>query len=232
MPGVILGHKNVPIRECRLLCAGRQVPTARLGAHVGPDREGCGLRARHHLRAAVQRRTRAADRRRAAPGRRRRDLRHGRGAGDRRHGARHRDDPSCGHARGSRQRLRRRGQAPAVRPRRHRPLRRPDRGPPGRRRYRRWRALRHRPARPGRARDELAGDPGHQLREARPRDAFGNRAAAEDPSDGRDRRQGVGELRRDHPLRYARGDAGRGRPDRLGARPGHDRETTSGSSTT
>ena len=51
------------------------------------------MRACHHLRAAVQRRTGAADRCGPAPGRRRRDLRHGRRTGDRRHGARYGDDP-------------------------------------------------------------------------------------------------------------------------------------------
>ena len=61
------------------------------------------------------------------------------------------------------------GQAPAVRPRRHRPARRPDRDADHRRRQRRRRDLRHRPARPGRARPDLARRADHQFREARAR---------------------------------------------------------------
>ena len=61
------------------------------------------------------------------------------------------------HDRRPRQRLRGRSQAAAVRPRRHRPARRPDRDAGHRRRQRRRRNLRDRPARPGRARPDLAG---------------------------------------------------------------------------
>ena len=65
---------------------------------------------------------------------------------------------------------RRRGQAPAVRPRRHRSPRRPDRDPGDRRRDRRCRDLRGRPAGPGRARADLARGAAHRVRAARARD--------------------------------------------------------------
>ena len=67
------------------------------------------------------------------------------------------------HDRRPRQRLRGGGQAPALRPRRHRSAGRPDRDAHHRRRQRRRRDLRHRPAGPGRARADLAGRPHHQL---------------------------------------------------------------------
>ena len=58
------------------------------------------------------------------------------------------------HAGRPRQRLCRRGQAAAVWPRRHRPVRRPDRDAGHRRRDGGWRDLRDRPAGPGRARPD------------------------------------------------------------------------------
>ncbi len=73
------------------------------------------------------------------------------------------------HDRRAGQRLRGGSQAPAVRPRRHRPARGPDRDAGDRRRQRRRRDLRDRPARPGRARPDLAGHSPHQLGEARAR---------------------------------------------------------------
>ncbi len=60
------------------------------------------------------------------------------------------------HAGRPRQRLRGRGQAPALRPGGHRPLRRPDRDDGDRRRHGRRRDVRDRPAGPGRARLQLA----------------------------------------------------------------------------
>ncbi len=67
------------------------------------------------------------------------------------------------------QRVRGRGEAPALRPRRHRPLRRPHRDPGDRRRDRRRRDDRHRPPRPGRARPDEPGDPASPLRGRSPR---------------------------------------------------------------
>ena len=136
--------------------------------------------------------------------RRRRDLLPRRRPGGRRHGARHGGDRERRHAGRAGQRLCRRGEAPALRPRRHRPLRRPDRDPRHRRRDRRRRDLRHRPPRPGRARPDLAGDPAHHLREARPRHHGRGRAPARDPADGRDRQESLGGLRRGHRLRLRR----------------------------
>ena len=63
------------------------------------------------------------------------------------------------HAGRARQRLRRRGQAPAVRPGRDRPVRRPDRDARDRGCHGGRRAVRDRFARPGRARADLARDP-------------------------------------------------------------------------
>jgi sulfopropanediol 3-dehydrogenase len=40
MPGVILGHKNMPGQRRRLLCARRQVPADRLGPHECADGQG------------------------------------------------------------------------------------------------------------------------------------------------------------------------------------------------
>ncbi len=178
----------------RLLRAGRALSDGRLGAHVDRHRAGRRREAHHRLRAAVQGRAASGDRRRHAFRRRRRDLRARRRAGGRRHGARHRDDRRGRHDRRARQRLRGGSQAPAVRPRRHRPARRPDRDADHRRRQRRRRDLRDRPARPGRARSHLAGDPDHQFGEARARHHGGGRAHPEDPSERRSRRQGVGRI--------------------------------------
>ena len=153
----------------RLLRAGRALSDGRLRAHVDRHRARRRGEAHHRLRAAVQGRAAPGHRRRHAFRRRRRDLRARRRAGGRRHGARHRDDRRRRHDRRPRQRLCGGSQAPAVRPRRHRPARRPDRDADHRRRQRRRRAVRHRPARPGRARPDLAGDPHHQFGEARAR---------------------------------------------------------------
>ena len=164
LPGVTLGHKHVPICDRRLLRARRQVSAARLGPYVGADRQGRRLRPGHHLRAALQRQGRAGDRRGAAHGGRRRDLRARRHPGDRRDGHRHGQHQVGRHAGRSGQCLCRRSQAPALRPRRHRPVRRPDRDAGDRRRDGGWRTLRHRPAGPGRARPDLAGDPARPIR--------------------------------------------------------------------
>ena len=169
----------------RLLRAGRALSDGRLRAHVDRHRARRRREAHHRLRAAVQGRAASGDRRRHAFRRRRRDLRARRRAGGRRHGARHRDDRAGRHDRRAGQRLCGGGQAPAVRPRRHRPARRPDRDADHRRRQRRRRDLRHRPARPGRARPDLAGDPDHQFGKARARHHGRGRAAPENPADRR-----------------------------------------------
>src|SRR5215210_8079980 len=63
--------------------------------------------------------------------------------------------------------------------------------------------------------ETVDGDPAHHLREARPRHHGRGRAPARDPADGRDRRESVGGLRRGHRLRLGGGDGGGGRPHRL-----------------
>ena len=155
LPGVVLGHKNIPVELGRLLRAGRQVPAAR-------PRRTC---------RSSPPRSRAC--RASSPARRRIKGRPAPAIVAAQHlaGA---DEIYClGGVQavgamalgteaiaavdmlvGPGQRLRRRGQAAALRPRRHRPLRRPDRDPGHRRRDRRRRDLRHRPARPGRARPD------------------------------------------------------------------------------
>ena len=102
--------------------------------------------------------------------------------------------PARRHDRRPRQRLCGGGQAPAVRPRRHRPAGRTDRDADHRRRQRRRRDLRHRPARPGRARPDLAGRPAHQFGEARARHHGRGRAAARDPADRRRRQERRGRI--------------------------------------
>ena len=155
-----------PGRRGRLLRARRALPDARLGVHDGRRRQG------RRRRAGRRRARRRAAARASHPAMLLRD-------GDLRaptqilclggvqalaamafgiEGLRARR-----HDRRRRQRLRRRGQAPAVRPGRDRPARRADRDPRDRRRARRPRARRRRPARPGRARPELAGGPDHDL---------------------------------------------------------------------
>ena len=124
LPGVILGHKNIPVNADRLLRPRRQISDGRVGAHERGDREGRRRRARDGLCAAFPRRTASRHRRRHAYGRRRRDLCPGRRAGRRRHGARNRNDRAGRHAGRARQRLCGRGEASALRPRRHRPFRR------------------------------------------------------------------------------------------------------------
>ena len=81
------------------------------------------------------------------------------------------------------QRLCGRGQAAIVRPRRHRSPRRADRDAGHRRRNGRRRNLRHRPPWPGRARPDIARDPHHQFGEARARHHGGDRAAPQNPAD-------------------------------------------------
>ena len=53
LPGVVLGHKNIPVESGRLLRAGRQISDGRLGAHERGDGEGRRRAAHHRLRAAV-----------------------------------------------------------------------------------------------------------------------------------------------------------------------------------
>ena len=186
LPGVVLGHKNIPVNAVGCYVPGGKVSAAGVRPYVGGDGEGGGRRAHRDLRAALRGQTRARHRRRAASRGRRRDLRAGRHPGGGRHGARHRQHRTGRHAGRPRQRIRGGGQAPALRPRRHRPAGGAHRDSGNRRRDRGRRALRRRPARSGRARPDFAGDPADQLREPRPADDGRGRAPARHPADGRD----------------------------------------------
>ena len=135
LPGVVLGHKHIPVNSIGCYVPGGRYPMV-ASAHMSiVTARVAGVKTHHRLRAAVQGRAAPGDRRGDAFRRRRRDLRARRRAGGRRDGARHRDDRAGRHDRRPRQRLRGRGQAPAVRPRRHRPARRPDRDAGHRRRH-------------------------------------------------------------------------------------------------
>ena len=168
LPGVILGHKPYPGERDRLLRAGRPLPDGGLGAYVDRHRQAWpGVKRIIACAPPYQGRAASGDRRSDAFRRRRRNLCAGRRAGGGGDGARHRDHRSGRHDRRPRQCLCRRSQAPVVRPRRHRPVCRPDRDADHRRRHGGRRDLRDRPARPGRARPQLAGGADHQFGKAR-----------------------------------------------------------------
>ena len=115
---------------------------------------------------------------------------------------------------------------------RHRSVRGAHRDPGYRGRDGRRGAVRGGSPWPGRARPDLAGDPAHELREARPRDDGRGRAPARDPPDRRDRGPGVARLRPGDRMRRRRGD-GRGSGWHRGrARPGHGPRIPNTSSTT
>ena len=182
LPGVILGHKNIPVQSVGCYVPAGKFPMV-ASAHMSVATASvAGVPRIVAATPPFQGEPEPGGDRRHAPRRRPRDLRPRRHPGDRRHGARHRDDRARRHAGRPRQRLRRRGQAPALRPRRHRPLRRPDRDDGDRRRHRRRRDVRHRPARPGRARLQLAGRPRHQLPQARRGDAGRDRPPPRHPA--------------------------------------------------
>ena len=222
-PGVILGHKNIPVELGRLLRAGRQISAARLGAYVGRDRQSGRRPADRHLRAAVPGQAGAGDRRRAASGRRRRDLLPRRRAGGRRHGARDRDHPAVDMlvgpgnayvAEAKRQLFGRVGIDLFAGPTETLVIADDTR---------RRRALRHRPAGPGRARPDLA----------RPILLTNSEKLARETMAEVERLLGILPDRRDRPAvlaRLRRGDRLRrtmrrwcgGRPHRFGACAGDD----------
>ena len=159
LPGVVLGHKNIPVNSVGCYVPGGKYPLL-ASAHMSVvTAKVAGVPRIVTCAPPFQGRPARGDRRGAAPGRRGRDLLPRRRAGGRRDGAGHGEHRAGRHAGRPRQRLRRRGQAPALRPRRHRPVRRPDRDAGHRRRDGGWRDLRHRPARPGRARPDQPRDP-------------------------------------------------------------------------
>ena len=91
LPGVVLGHRHIPVAQGRLLCAGRALSDGRLGAYVDRHRPRRRRRPHHRLHPAEPGRPASRDDRRDASGRRRRNPRAGRRAGGRGDGARHRD---------------------------------------------------------------------------------------------------------------------------------------------
>jgi hypothetical protein len=82
LPGVVLGHKTLPVNAAGCYVPWRQISLARFGPHVGGDRQGRRRAAGDNLRAALSGQARARDRRRPGDGRRRRDLLPGRHPGD------------------------------------------------------------------------------------------------------------------------------------------------------
>ena len=191
-PGVVLGHRHIPVAAVGSYVPGGRYPMlasafmtvvvpkvagVRTGRRGRPAARGRGRPSRDAACDGDQRRRPdRLPRRRPGAGR----------AGVRDRGARARRDD-----RRRRQRVRRRGQAPAVRPRRDRPAGRADRDPGDRRRARRPRARRRRPARPGRARADLARDPDHDQPGVRRGGDRTGRPAARDLADGGGRRRGV-----------------------------------------
>ena len=141
LPGVRLGHKNIPVGSIGCYVPGGRYPMV-ASAHMSivtarvagvsriiactPPNQG-----KPHAETIAAMALGGADeilRPRRRPG----------GRGD---GARHRDDRRRRHARGAGERLCRGSETPALRPRRHRPLRRTHRDPrrsPTRRRTSRW----------------------------------------------------------------------------------------------
>ena len=91
LPGVVLGHRHIPVNSIGCYVPGGRYPMV-ASAHMSiVTAQGRRREAHHRLRAAVQGRPASGDRRRDAFRRRRRDLRARRRAGGRRDGARHRD---------------------------------------------------------------------------------------------------------------------------------------------
>ena len=94
LPGVILGHKNIPVNSVGCYVPGGKYPLL-ASAHMSVITAQSRRRAASdHIRAAVSGQAGPRDRRRPAPGRRRRDLLPGRHSGGRRHGDRHPDHRS------------------------------------------------------------------------------------------------------------------------------------------
>ncbi|MCO5578378.1 hypothetical protein L7F22_032219 [Adiantum nelumboides] len=199
-----------PGRERRRLPARRPVPAAGQRVHDRRGGRGGGCAERRRCHPALAGRA-------SAPGgalrgthqRGRRRVRRRRGAGARRDGVRAaRRDPGR-HDRRRGQRLRGRGQASALRAGGHRRAGRAVGGRRDRRRHRRRRDRRRGPAGPGRARADLPGVAGHDLRAAGRGGPAGDREAARGPRDRRDRRG-----------RLARPRHGVPRPGPRGRRPG------------
>jgi sulfopropanediol 3-dehydrogenase len=70
LPGVILGHRNIPVQSVGCYVPRRQIPDGRQRAYVGADRRGRRRAAHHRQRPAGQRCAEPRHRRRDAHGRR------------------------------------------------------------------------------------------------------------------------------------------------------------------
>ena len=69
LPGVVLGHKNIPVNSVGCYVPGGRYPMV-ASAHMSVvTAKAAGVKAHHRLRAAVRRRAASRDRRRDAPGR-------------------------------------------------------------------------------------------------------------------------------------------------------------------
>ena len=71
LPGVILGHRHIPVNSIGCYVPGGTLSHGRVGAHVDRHRPRRRREAHHRLRAAVSRRSAPRHRRRHASGRRR-----------------------------------------------------------------------------------------------------------------------------------------------------------------
>ena len=127
LPGVVLGHKHIPVNAIGCYVPGGRYPMV-ASAHMSiVTAKVAGVKRIIACAPPFKGGPHPAIVAAHASRRRRRDLRARRRAGGGGDGARHRDDRAGRHDRRPRQRLCRRGQAAAVRPRRHRSVRRPDR---------------------------------------------------------------------------------------------------------
>ena len=89
LPGVVLGHKNIPVNSVGCYVPGGKYPLLASAHMTVAHGEGRRRQARHRVRAAVPGQAGSGDRHGDASGRRGRDLLPGRRAGDRRDGDRH-----------------------------------------------------------------------------------------------------------------------------------------------
>jgi hypothetical protein len=223
LPGMVLGHKNIPVNSVGCYVPGGKYPLV-ASAHMSV------LTAKV---AGVKRVVACAPPFKGAPARRSWSAMHLAGAdeisrarrraGDRGDGARHAEHRGGGHDGRPGQCLRRRGQAPAVTAASAstcspgRPKRSSSRTTAGRR------DLRDRPARPGRAWPELARDPAHQFGEARARPrSRRDRAQLQMLPTAEIAGQRLGRLRPGHRLRHVRRKWSPRPTHRVGARAGDD----------
>ena len=169
LPGVLLGHQNIPVNSDRLLRARRALSDGRLRAYVVVTASVAGVKRIAACAPPLNGGPHPAHRRRDALGGADEIYLLGGMQAVAAMALGTRDHPRRSTCWSARQRLRGRGQAPVVRPRRHRPARRPDRDPDHRRRHCGRRDVRDRSARSGRAWSDIAGNPADHVGEDRQR---------------------------------------------------------------